>query len=1028
MINEKILSVDKLNELKKRVNSKAKNAKEILLCAGASCIASGALKIKEALIREMKENNLDIPIKETGCMGPCSGGPVLVINPGNIFYEKLEVEDIPQIVSEHLAKGIVVKKLLPQNMDEIDFIKQQEKIVLKNCGKIDPLNIEEYIALDGYQAIVKAITKMNPHKVIEEVKVSGLRGRGGGGFPTGLKWSFCKSAPGNPKYVLCNADEGDPGSFMDRSVLEGDPHAIIEGMMIAGFAIGATEGFIYVRPEYPLAVERLTKALDQARTYGLLGKNILGLNFDFDLEIKMASGAFVCGEETALMRSIEGKRGEPRHRPPFSSVKGLWEKPSVLNNVETFANVAGIILNGANECAKFGTEDAKGTKIFALAGDINHSGLVEVPMGTSLGKVIYDIGGGIPNGKKFKAAHLGSSSGGCIPKEHLNVPLTYETLKKLGAIIGSGDLLVMDENTCMVDVARFFIEFTQEESCGKCTPCRVGTKRMLEILENICAGDGKEGDIEKLISLGENIKKTALCGLGQTAPNPVLSTIRFFREEYEQHIRDKFCIAGVCPDLVRAPCQTGCPAGVDVPGLLAFTAEGRFEEAIIRQRERNPFLSICGSVCFHPCEVKCKRNDIDNPVSVRGVKKFLAIRADESFVPEVRENKENAKKKIAIIGGGPAGLSAAFFLARLGYKPEVFEKEDRPGGMLIQAIPAYRLSRAAITQEIEIIKKIGVKITTNYALGKDYSLKEIEKKYDATFLSIGASKSWGLNIKGSSANNIIDAISFLRKHNLTGKTQVGKKVVVIGGGNTAMDTARTSIRLGAEQVTVLYRRSQEQMTAYKEEVHEAIAEKVKLMILTNPIEIIKDSNGAVKAVKCQKMMLGEFDTSGRKSCIENGDSPIIIEADQVIVAIGQSLNFPENSNINLNKKGYIKTDKYTMQTSKKGIFAGGDASGKGPNSVIDAISDGEKAAFGIDKYLTGHDNAFWRLEKDIDTNFDINDDPINDDRKPLPHLSIAERKCNFREVETVWETLTDGKTQAKRCLRCDYGKDIKKGR
>ena len=622
---------------------------------------------------------------------------------------------------------------------------------------------------------------------------------------------------------------------MDRSVLEGDPHSVIEGMTIAAYAIGASQGYAYIRAEYPLAVERFGKALDAAREYGLLGKDIMGSGFDFDIEIRMGSGAFVCGEETALMTSIEGNRGEPRPRPPFPANKGLWGMPSCLNNVETFANIAPIITKGAAWYASTGTEKSKGTKVFALAGAVNNTGLVEVPIGMPLGEILYNIGGGIPGGKKFKAAQMGGPSGGCIPKQHLNVPVDYESLTELGAIMGSGGLIVMDEDACMVDVARFFLDFVQDESCGKCPPCRVGTKRMLEIVTRICEGKGQEGDIERLIDLGQKIRDTALCGLGQTAPNPVLSTIRYFREEYEAHIRQKRCPAGVCPALVRAPCQNACPAGVDVPGFVSLVGEKRYAEALRLHREKNPFASVCARVCFHTCEDKCRRSTLDESVAIRGLKRFMAEQEVTVQLPEVHENDANAKRKIAIVGAGPAGLSCGYFLARLGYKPKVFEAEPRPGGMLVQAIPAYRLPREELAREIRMIERMGVEIETGLRLGRDFTLRSLRVLgYEAAFMGVGAPEGSRMGIPGEDARGVTEALRFLREYNVRGTVPTGKKVVVIGGCNAAIDAARTALRLGAESVTILYRRTRAEMPAYEEEIDEAEHEGVRLQTLVAP--------------------------------------------------------------------------------------------------------------------------------------------------------------------------------------------------
>lgn len=535
---------------------------QLMLCGGTGCHSTGSIAVKEAINNELRRHGLneEIQIIETGCNGFCALGPVMLVHPEGIFYQKLTVDEVPKLVEEHFLKGRPYKKLQyvePASketipiMNDIPFFAHQMFWVMRNKGIIDPEIIDEYIARDGYFGVAKALKEMTPDQIIEEIKTSGIRGRGGAGFPTGLKWQFAKASPGDVKYVLCNADEGDPGAFMDRSVLEADPHAVLEGMIIAAKAINSHQGYIYVRTEYPLAIKRLEIAIRQAKEYGLLGNDILGSGFDFDIEIYQGAGAFVCGEETALMRSIEGKRGMPRPRPPFPAHKGLWEKPSVLNNVETLANIAQIIVNGGKWYASVGTETSKGTKVFALSGAVNNIGLVEVPMGTTLRTIIYDIGGGIPKKKKFKAVQLGGPSGGCVPEEYLDTPVDYEAIAKVGAIMGSGGAIVMDESTCMVDMARFFMDFIQDESCGKCTPCREGTRRILEILNRICGGEGEPEDIETLKNLSYIIKDSALCGLGQTGPNPVLSTLRYFIDEYNAHIFEKRCPAKRCVALLK---------------------------------------------------------------------------------------------------------------------------------------------------------------------------------------------------------------------------------------------------------------------------------------------------------------------------------------------------------------------------------------------------------------------------------------------------------------------------------------------
>ena len=599
----------KRKELDLRVNTAADTReKHILVCRGTGCTSSNSPDIIDNFRKILKEKNIqNVRVIRTGCFGLCAKGPIVIVRPEDTFYAMVTPDDCREIIEKHIEKGEIVERLLCKDLDnkmvkrldELNFYKKQKRIALKNCGVIDPEQIDEYIAFDGYKALEQVLTSMTPEEVINEISESGLRGRGGAGFPTGKKWSFTSQAKSDKKYVVCNADEGDPGAFMDRSILEGDPHSVLEAMEIAGYSVGADKGYIYVRAEYPIAVQRLQVAIEQARDYGLLGKNIFGTDFSFDIEIRLGAGAFVCGEETALLESIEGRRGQPRLKPPYPANSGLWGKPTLINNVETFANITRIILNGAKWYASIGTEKSKGTKVFALGGNVNNIGLVEVPMGTTLREIVFDIGGGIPNGREFKAAQTGGPSGGCIPSEHLDIPIDYESLSSIGSMMGSGGLIVMDDSKCMVNISKFYLDFTVSESCGKCTPCRIGTKRMSELLEKICNGEADEDDLYKLEKLALNIKEASLCGLGQTAPNPVLSTLKYFRDEYMEHIKYKRCRAGQCKALANIEidpekcrgcgiCQRNCPVN-------AITGEPGKPHKI------DPYICIKCGTCVEKC-------------------------------------------------------------------------------------------------------------------------------------------------------------------------------------------------------------------------------------------------------------------------------------------------------------------------------------------------------------------------------------------------------------------------------------------
>ena len=1003
----------------------------VLVCGGGGCQSSGCQSIVTGLLKVLRiRTGREIKSNCYRVYGTLLAGPYDDSVSEGVFYCKLIPEYVDDIVEKHLYQGTPVEEFFYRDpytgepmatVHEIPFFTRQKKIALRNVGTIDPLNIDEYIAFNGYFALGKVVTQFTPEETIEIIKRSGLRGRGGAGFPAGLKWEFTAEAQGTPKYVVCNADEGDPGAFMDRSIIEGDPHTLIEGMAIAGYAVGANQGYVYIRAEYPMAVKHLENAIRQAREYGLLGSNILGTGYDFDLEIRVGAGAFVCGEETALLASVEGKRGEPRPKPPFPAQQGLWGKPTLLSNVETYANVPAIILEGPEWFRSIGTEKSPGTKVFALAGQVENTGLVEVPMGTPLGDIIFDIGSGIIDKKEFKGAQTGGPSGGCIPAGGLNVPVDYESLRDWGTIMGSGGLIVMDENTCMVDLAKFFLEFCQDESCGKCTPCRLGTKRMLEILQRISEGKGREGDIEKLIELGEDIMDTALCGLGQTAPNPVLNTIRYFRQEYEEHIHHKYCRASVCASLFDAPCQNACPAGVDVPQYIEYIQRGMYMEAVNSIREMNPFPSVCGRVCTHPCEARCRRAQLDEPLAIRSLKRFAADyeleHADAFYFDLEREGKTKKGKKVAVIGGGPAGLTAAYYLAIWGYDVTIFEASQRLGGMLNYAIPPYRLPNDVLHKEIDIILKSGVNVITGIKVGADISLDVIRKSFDAVFMGIGTQQPVKLGVKGEDAEGVMTALEFLRMINEGNMPSVGRKVVVIGGGSTAFVAARSALRLGAEEVAILYRRSRWDMPALPEEKIHAAEEGVKIYDYIAPLEIIVDRHGRMEGLRCIRMAKGEFDSSARRRPVPIKGSEFRMDADTLLIAIGAQGEVEGFGEIKSTRWKTFEVNRETLETSLKGVFAGGDCV-RGPDTVIQSIADGRKAALAIDRYLGGNRIEAEKARRERKRQYFATIIENEQSRLTIPVLEPEERKRNFDEIELPFDHRIC-QQEAFRCLRCD---------
>ncbi len=1011
----------------------------LMICAGTACVSNKSFKVKEVLEEELKKQDLDkeVLVVMTGCNGFCAVGPVMVVMPDGIFYHSLTEEIVPYLVEEHFLKGRPVKKLMftpekeemviPKMMD-IGFFARQTLIALRNRGMIDPEKIDEYIARDGYKALAKALSEMTPDEIISEIKNSGLRGRGGGGFPTGVKWDLCRNQPGDTKYIVCNADEGDPGAYMDRSIVEADPHSVLEGMLIGARAIGASEGYVYIRAEYPLAMERLKIAIGQAKEYGLIGKNIFNTDFSFDIQVKQGAGAFVCGEETSLIASIEGRPPEPRQRPPYPVESGLWGKPTNINNVETWATVPSIIMRGSKWFSSIGTQLSKGTKVFSLVGKINNTGLVEVPMGITLKEIIYDIGGGIPKGKKFKAVQTGGPSGGCIPASLMDLPVDYERLTEAGSIMGSGGMIVMDEDTCVVDVAKYFIEFTNDESCGKCSSCREGSSVLLDVLKKICRGEGEEKDLEVLEDFSNTIKEASMCGLGQTLPNPVLSTLKYFRDEYIQHIKYKRCPALVCKEIISSACQHTCPISQDVPSYIGLIAQGKFEEAVKIVLKENPLPLICGRVCDAPCEGKCVAGEWDDPVAIRSLKRFLADYEMKHGLNIDQKPKTEREERVAVVGSGPGGLTCAHYLALEGYKVTVFESRSVAGGMLALCIPEFRLPKDVLEYEINRIKKLGVEIKLNTAIGKDIPLQKLKEDYKAVFIATGAHKGLKMRIPNEDSEGVLDAVEFLWEFNLGGDVKIGDKVIVVGGGNSAIDAARVAKRMGKD-TSIYYRRTKLEMPAIKSEVEEALLEGIDIQFLVTPIRVLSN-NGKIEGIECIRMKLGDVDESGRRRPVPIEGSEFTVDANTLILAISQEPELSAlagDNGLKVSSWGTLVVDPDTLQTSMEGVFAGGDVV-SGPNTVTGAMAHGKIAAKMINKYICGEkleiEYKVTRPAARIEA-LQLTDEEIKNLKRPeMPSIPVEQRIKSFKEVELGFNE-NDAILEAKRCLRCDL--EVKEG-
>ena len=1038
---EKLLSVGQLEWLRNKILSNMDEARTVVQVCMTGCRAYGSADVKEALEKEVKQQGLSgqVEIRGTGCHGFCAKAPVIAIEPMGLQYQEVEPEDAAEIVDYTLKRNRFIDRLAykdPQTenpifyREQIPFYKRQERRVLAHCGRIDPTKIEHYIAAGGYRAIVKALSKMTPEEVIEEVLTAKLKGRGGAGFPTGLKWKFARQASNNPKYIICNADEGDPGAFMDRAMLEGDPHAVLEGMLIGAYAMGAEYGYMYVREEYPIAVEHLNIALEQMTELGLLGENILGTGFNFSLQLKMGAGAFVCGEETALMASIEGKRGMPRARPPFPAQAGLGGKPTNINNVETWANIPSLIEKGSQWYAEVGTEESKGTKIFSLAGKVNNTGLVEVPIGVTVKEVIFDIGGGIPKGRQFKAVQMGGPSGGCVPPQYLNLAIDYDTLQKIGAIMGSGGMVVMDENNCMVEIARFFLSFTQSESCGKCAPCRLGTTQLLEILTRITRGEGRLEDIETIKDLGATITESALCGLGQTCAKPALSTLKYFLKEYEDHILEHRCAGATCDSMVISACQHACPAGIDVPNYVAAIAMGKNQKAVDIIRERNPFPAVCGRICIHPCEFKCRRGELDQPVAIRSLKRYVSDWYFENIGMEKEPFPVSRSEKIAVVGAGPAGLTCAYFLRKTGYNVTVYESQPVAGGMLGITIPEFRLPREVIQEEIQYIESCGVEILYNSPIDAGHTVNDLMNEgYSAVFIAAGAQASKRIGIPGEDEGleGLSYGLAFLTDVRMGKEITLQGKTLVVGGGNVAIDVARTALRKGTEAVQIFCLEPREEMPAWDKEIEEALDEGIAINTSWGPTRIISHEGcvTGVEFVRC----ISVFDEEGRFNPSFDETTTQVVEADNLLISIGQAPDpsfLSEDGQLERALWGTLAVEENTLSTNIKGVFAGGDFT-TGPTYLIRAIASGRRAALAIDKYIQGDTGRIEILDEKTEMAEDAGLALEDETTEEKPRIEIElespqDRIKDFREIEKGF-SVEQALREATRCLRCDLEKD-----
>ena len=1025
---------------------------------GTCGIGNGAETLRASLEAFAAERHSPALVRRVGCFGFCAAEPLaMAYRPDRpvLLFTEAKASKAARLLDglesdaafDKLARNAAAKveawdfrtsgiefgtgyPFLPA-WNELPFFRGQEKIVLRDAGLIDPESIEEYIGVGGYSGLVKAIESMRPEDVIEEVKKSKLRGRGGAGFPTYKKWEIMRAQAAETKHVLCNADEGDPGAYMNRNEIESDPHMLLEGMTIGAYAMGAAKGFVYVRAEYPLAIERLGKALAAARGAGLLGRNILGSDFSFDLELVTGAGAFVCGEETALIASAEGKAGRPLPRPPFPAQRGYNGEPTNINNVETWCNVPVIVARGGEWFAGFGTEGSSGTKVFSLVGKALNTGLVELPLGSTLESMIYGMGGGAGPRRRIKAVQSGGPSGGCVPASLFKTRIDYEELSKLGAIMGSGGMVVMDQDNCMVDVARYFVGFTAGESCGKCAPCREGLSQMLRILDSISRGEARETDLDLLQELAETVRDSALCGLGQTSANPVLTTLKYFRDEYLHHIREKRCAAGVCESLYLALCENSCPMHMNIPGYLQLLKESRIEEAFELTLRENPLPGSIGRICHFHCRMRCRRDQLDEPVAQGEIHRYLADtmykmgRERAVYAKLIKEKNAPTGKTVSIVGAGPAGLTAAFYLSRLGHDVTVYEEKGEAGGIPRWGIPSYRLPKDVLRKEIGLIRKLSARFVFNTRIGRDLSWERLGEMSDAVLVCVGAREDMRLGIPGEDMRGVMAGYSLLETINTGRKLELGSEVVVVGGGNSAIDVARSALRMGS-RVTVVYRRARGDMPANAEELEGALEEGVSLVCMAQPLEALSDgAEGHVRALKVQRMKVGPTDASGRPTPVPTDES-YEIPCDTLVIAIGERVGATgiETVGAETAKDGRIGVDGLSLRTGNPKFYAAGDAV-LGPATAAEAMGQAKTVAAVIDASLMGDSlsteeatKRFESLFRSFEYAMAVPLEPSQSRMNRARKLEPAERRGNFVEISQGF-TGEQARIEAERCLRCD---------